>query len=89
MYLILTDETSRVAPGVMLLSPEFFAEVVEFVNSADDNPARAAQLLRAPVDQATELLFAWRDALTGKEKLPPVELTLHNINEALKALGRG
>ena len=49
---------------------------------------RAAQLQRAADNQAIELLVQVRDAYTKNGKLPPIELVLHTVNEALKALGR-
>lgn len=62
-------------------------EIVEKIEHSLPDPR--SPTLRAPDNQAIELLQQVRDSFTKKGKLPPAELVLHTVNEALKALGRG
>ena len=75
------------ATGSQLLSLEWDAKYIAG-SAYVDAFNRAAQLLHAPDTQAIELLVQVRDAYTKNGKLPPIELVLHTVNEALKALGR-
>lgn len=54
----------------------------------DDFDNTRSPTLRAADTQAIELLEQVRDSFTKKGKLPPAELVLHAVNEALEALGR-
>ena len=72
------------ATGCQLLSLEWDAKYI--AGSAYVEAFNRAQLRHATDTQAIKLLTAVRDAYTISGKFPPVELVLHTVNEALKAL---
>ena len=72
------------ATGCQLLSLEWDAKHI--AGSAYVEAFNRAQLRHATDTQAIKLLTAVRDAYTISGKFPPVELVLHTVNEALKAL---
>ena len=72
--------------GCQLLSLEWDAKYIAG-SAYVDAFNHAAQLHREPDNQAIKLLTEVKDGYTANGKFPPIELVLHAVNEALKALG--